>query len=405
MEQNTSLPLKGVRVLELSTVVAAPTVGRIMATYGADVIKVEPPNGDLLRPVGRGQYLPAEANNNPLFDLFNTGKKMVVLNLKKPAGMEAFHKLLAGSNVFISNIRAQSLTHLGLDYDTLKGKYPRLICAHFSGFGLKGPDVERPGFDSTAFWLRTGPSQDWLTPGAFPMRPAFAFGDLATASSFLSGILMALYARGNTGHGTLVETSLQGSGIWCSASAVLNSQYGKGYPSHRNEPWDPFSDYYRCADGEWLAVMEKEYSRDKATLAKILDMPELITDPELLDLPTMRQYGRLQGLSRKMEALMRTKPCAYWEQLFDANDIPNERLRHYRDVCHDEQALANDCFDYVTYPDGKTAAMPVPPIAFSDYARLPTAATTPMGQDTDTVLAQLGYTEPQIAALRDAGAI
>jgi len=403
MESEQALPLSGVKVLELATVVAAPTVGRIMATYGADVIKVEPPNGDLLRPVGQGQFLPAEADNNPLFDLFNTGKRMVVLNLKKPEGMAAFHRLLAGSDVFVSNIRAQSLLHLGLDYETLKARYPRLICAHFSGFGLKGPDVERPGFDSTAFWLRTGPSQDWLTPGAFPMRPSFAFGDLATASSFLSGVLMALYAREHTGHGTLVETSLQGSGIWCSASAILSAQYGRDYPVPRDEPWDPFSDYYQCADGEWLAVMEKEYSRDKATLARILGWPELLSDPELEDLPAMRRSGKLPQLSRRMQALMKTRPCREWETLFDANDIPNERLRHYREIPQDRQALANGCFDRVAYPDGKTAALAVPPIGFSDYGRRLSERTAPMGQDTAAVLEELGYTKEEVDRLAAAG--
>ena len=405
MDDMHTLPLTGVRVLELATVVAAPAVGRMMATYGADVVKVEAPDGDLLRPLGWGHSLPAETDNNPLFDLFNTGKRMVVLDLKKPEGMDAFHRLLSASDVFISNIRAQSLLHLGLDYETLKARYPRLICAHFSGFGRKGPDADRPGFDSTAFWLRTGPSQDWLTPGAFPMRPAFAFGDLATASSFLSGVLMALYARERTGRGTLVETSLQGSGLWCSACAVLNAQYGKAYPVPRDEPWDPFSDYYQCADGEWLAVMEKEYSRDKATLARILELPELLADPELADLTVMRQSGKVRKLSAKMEALMRTRPCAQWEALFDANDIPNERLRHYSEVSHDPQALANDCFDTVAYPDGKTPAMPVPPIGFSDYGRRKTVPAPPMGQDTRAVLAEAGYTEEELDTLAARGVL
>ena len=404
MNEKQALPLQGVRVLELATVVAAPTVGRMMASYGADVIKVEGHSGDLLRPVGKGHCLPAEDDNNPLFDLFNTGKKMIVLNLKTAEGMEAFHRLLRQSDVLISNIRMQSLEKMQLDYESLKARYPKLIYAHFSGFGLKGPDVNRPGFDSTAFWLRSGPSQDWLTPGAFPMRPSFAFGDLATASSFLSGILMALYARESTGHGTLVSTSLQASGIWCSASAVLSAQYGKEFPAERNAPWDPFSDYYECADGQWLAVMEKEYSRGKAAIARVFGLPELLSDPDCADLTTMRESGALTVLSRKMEKIMRTKTCAAWEQILDANDIPNERLRHYSEIAGDEQANANECFDEVSYPDG-TAAMPVPPIRFSDYGRLPTAPTPVMGHDTQNVLREIGYTEETIAGLKKKGAI
>lgn len=403
MMQN--LPLTGIRVLELATVVAAPTVARIMATYGAKVIKVEAPSGDLLRPLGTGHQLPAEDGNNPLYDLFNSGKEMAAINLKTEEGMTVFHRLLRESDVFITNVRMRSLEKMGLGYETLKEKYPQLIYAHFSGFGLTGPDVDRPGFDSTAFWLRSGASQDWLTPGAFPVRPSFAFGDLASANAFLSGILMALLGRQTTGHGTMISTSLHHSGIWYSASAVLNSQYGTMYPAERYAPWDPFSDCYECADGEWLAVMEKEYSRDKATLARIFDMPELLTDPRLTSLSTMRESGALVALSQKMEALMRTRPAHEWEALLDANDIPNERLRHYREVADDVQANANGVFDQVTYPDGKTAAMPTPPIRFSDYGRQVTQPSGGIGADTDKVLRDLGYSEQDVTMLRNKKAV
>ena len=399
------LPLKGIRVLELATVVAAPTVARIMATYGAKVIKIEAPNGDLLRPLGMAHQLPAEDGNNPLFDLFNSGKELAAINLKTKDGMALFHKLLAQSDVFISNVRMRSLEKMGLGYEDLKERYPQLIYAHFSGFGLTGPDVDRPGFDSTAFWLRSGGSQDWLTPGAFPVRPSFAFGDLTTANAFLSGILMALLGRQSTGHGTMVSTSLHHSGIWYSASAVLNSQYGKEYPVDRYAPWDPFSDYYECADGEWLAVMEKEYSRDKETMARIFDMPELLTDPRLANLGTMRDSGAMAEISRKVEAIMRTQTAQEWAAILDANDVPNERLRHYREIADDEQAKVNGVFDQVTYPDGKTAAMPTPPIRFSEYGKQATCPTAGVGADTDKVLRDLGYSDNDITALREAKVI
>lgn len=399
------LPLKGIKVLELATVVAAPTVARMMASYGADVIKVESPSGDLLRSIGAGFCLPVEPDNNPLYDLCNSGKKMVALDLKKPEGMAVFHKLLAQSDVFVTNVRMRSLEKMGLGYDNLKEKYPRLIYGHFSGFGLTGPDVDRPGFDSTAFWLRSGASQDWLTPGAFPLRPSFAFGDLATASSFLSGILMALYGRSSTGHGTLVSTSLQHSGIWCSACAVLDSQYGREYPVSRYQPWNPFSDLYECADGEWLAVMEKEYVRDKATMARILDLPELLNDPRYQDLATMRESGVTEVLSRKLEALMRSRPCKEWERLFDENDIPNERLLHYREIPQDAQAVANNVFDRISYKDGATPAFATPPIRFSDYGKRDTEQAGYIGADTDTVLAELGFSPEQIRKLRESSVI
>jgi len=405
MEKTLQMPLAGVKVLELATVVAAPTAGRILATYGAAVIKVEPPAGDMLRMMASGHTLPAEPDNNPLFDVYNSGKKMVALNLKDPEGMAIFHQLLARSDIFISNVRMKSLEKMGLGYDALQEKYPKLIYAHFSGFGLTGPDMDRPGFDTTAFWLRSGAGQDWETPGAFPLRPSFAFGDITTADSFLTGILIALYARSSTGHGTLISTSLYQSGLWHSATAVLNSQYGKPYPADRYAPWNPFSDLYECADGEWIAVVEKDYDDGRPIVAKLFDLPEIMNDPRCASLAAMRESGMLQEISRKMERVMKTKPCAEWMQLLDAVDIPYERMRHYREVASDAQAAALGAYDYIDYPDGKRPALITPPIQFSDYGRRPTEQAGYIGADTDEVLHSLGYDDDRIAALHEGKAV
>ncbi|HOE09169.1 MAG TPA: CoA transferase, partial [Treponemataceae bacterium] len=182
MENKKSLPLAGINVIELATVVAAPAVGRVLATYGANVIKIEaPPDGDLIRGMSKGHQLPSEPYNSPLFDVLNSGKKTISINLKSEKGKEALHKLLEQSDIFITNVRMKSLIRMGLGYDALKDKYPRLIYGHFSGFGLEGPDADRPGFDTTAFWLRSGAIMDWVVPGSFVIRPSFGFGDLATS--------------------------------------------------------------------------------------------------------------------------------------------------------------------------------------------------------------------------------
>lgn len=403
MKQKQSLPLTGINVIELATVVAAPTVGRMLAAYGANVIKIEtPPYGDLLRAMSKGHQLPATDYNNPLFDVFNSGKKTISINLKSEKGMEAFHKLLGKADIFISNIRMKSLVNMGLEYDTLKEKYPRLIYSHFSGFGLEGPDADRPGFDMTAFWLRSGAILDWVIPGSFAMRPTFGFGDLATAGSFLSGILMALYARNTTNHGTLVSTSLLASGIWCNATSVVNAQpqYGKECPLDRYHPWDPFSDFYECKGGEWIALMEKGYATDKVIFAKLFDMPELMTDPNLAALIIMRESDAVAGIVAKVEKLMLAKTADEWCEIFDANDIPNEKLRHFKEIYKDAQAWANGCFEEVSYPDGAKTAMPMPPILFSDYSRNGYTINGPVGEDTDEVFRSIGYSNEEIRDMR-----
>jgi len=403
MENKKSLPLAGINVIELATVVAAPAVGRVLATYGANVIKIEaPPDGDLIRGMSKGHQLPSEPYNSPLFDVLNSGKKTISINLKSEKGKEALHKLLEQSDIFITNVRMKSLIRMGLGYDALKDKYPSLIYGHFSGFGLEGPDADRPGFDTTAFWLRSGAIMDWVVPGSFVIRPSFGFGDLATSSSFLSGILMALYARTVTNRGTLVSTSLLSSGIWCNATSVVNAQpqYGKNYPQDRYHPWDPFSDFYECKDGEWVAVMEKSYATDKAIFAELFDMPELMTDPRLADLVTMRETDAVAEVVAKVEKIMLTRTAEEWCEIFDANDIPNEKVRHFKEVYLDQQAWVNGCFEKVSYPDGAETALPMPPILFSDFGRKGYETKGCVGEDTEEILRSLGYSDKEIADMR-----
>lgn len=405
MEQN--LPLSGVRVVELATVVAAPTVGRIMADYGAEVIKVEPPAGDGLRPFGKGHCLPTEDGNSPLFDLYNSGKKFTSLNLKSDEGKQAFHRLLACADVFLTNVRYKGLERMDLGYETLKEKYPRLVYAHFSGFGLKGDEAERPGYDMTAFWMRSGAMLDWLLPGSFPMRPTFAFGDIATASAFLSGIMMALYSRNNTGKGTMISTSLLSSGIWCNSTYVLNAQkpYNRQYPMERYDPWNPFAELYECSDGEWVAIFEKKYATDRFIFAEIFNIPELAEDPDCEDLTKMRQSGKLPMVTKRVSEAFLKKPSHEWLKILAERDIPSELLRHFKDVCKDKQAWDNGAFDEVEYPDGAKVAMPAPPIVFPEFGRKTFSINHGIGEDTDTVLKSIGYSEAEITEMRNIRAI
>ena len=194
MEQMKKMPLEGIRVVELATVVAAPTASRVLCAFGAEVIKVETKIGDEMRRAGEFEMVVCEDDKNPLFTIQNSGKRLTSIDLKNPDGKAAFLRLLETADVFLTNVRLPSLGRLGLDYETLHKAYPGLVYAHFSGFGPKGPDAAKPGFDSTAFWLRSGPMADWQVPGSFPFTPTYAFGDMATSSAFLSGILMAIIA-------------------------------------------------------------------------------------------------------------------------------------------------------------------------------------------------------------------
>jgi len=196
--------LDGVRVVDLSTYIAAPSCARILASYGADVIKVESPKGDDLRAAQVSYFYPAETSEYSFgMDVQNAGKKGLALNLKDPAGMEAMMKLLETADVFVTNNRVKALVKMGLDYDTLHKKFPRLIHASILGYGELGPLKDKPGFDYTAYFSRGGIANSLMEKGTSPAIPASGFGDNYAGIALSSGICAALYRQAKTGEGSL----------------------------------------------------------------------------------------------------------------------------------------------------------------------------------------------------------
>ena len=402
MTDTSRMPLSGLKVVELATVVAAPTAGRMLCAYGAEVIKVETLYGDEMRLAGEWEQVICQGSKNPLFTIQNSGKTLTSINLKTPEGIDAFHRLLSWADILLTNVRMPSLRRLGLDYDTLHEKYPRLIYAHFSG-----PDAAKPGFDSTAFWLRNGPLADWQEPGAFPFTPTYAFGDMATSSLLFSGILMAVIGRESSGKGTLVSTSLQASGIWCNAIGVVSHQ--EQFAGDRvNDPLcpsDPLSHFYKCGDGRWIGIFDNEYSRERAKFAGLLGLPELAEDSRFESLESLRRTGSTRELVEKLNAVFLSRSSGEWLSYLEENNVSCERMRTIRDVSTDEQAIANGYIQKVTFKDDLEVMMPCPPMQFTEYAMRPYTSAGRLGADTDSIFRDLGYTDPEIAAMKASGAI
>ena len=373
MEQMKKMPLEGIRVVELATVVAAPTASRVLCAFGAEVIKVETKIGDEMRRAGEFEMVMCEDDKNPLFTIQNSGKRLTSIDLKNPDGKAAFLKLLETADVFLTNVRLPSLGRLGLDYETLHKAYPGLVYAHFSGFGPKGPDAAKPGFDSTAFWLRSGPMADWQVPGSFPFTPTYAFGDMATSSAFLSGILMAIIGKKSTGMGTFVSTSLFASGIWCNAIGVVSHQ--------------------------------PQFGGELPKFANLFGMPEIADDPRAASLEALHETDFVVEIVTRLNAIFKTKTVAEWEAFLSENNVSCERMRTIRDVSTDEQAIANGYIQKVTFKDDLEVMMPCPPMQFTEYAMRPYTSAGCLGADTDSIFHDLGYTDPEIAAMKASGAI
>ncbi|MDR1271970.1 MAG: CoA transferase [Clostridiales Family XIII bacterium] len=400
------LPLEGLKALELSTVVAAPTTARMLASYGADVIKVEALSGDNQRMAGFSRNVPVEDHKNPMFTIHNSNKRLTAIDIKSDEGRSIFLKLMGDADIFISNVRENSLRKISLDYESIKGVFPGLIYAQLYGYGPKGPASGDPGFDSTAFWMRSGPQADWTVAGEHPFYPAYAFGDMSTSSVLLAGILMALYAREHTGLGTMVNTSLFASGIWCNASGIVSTQFGKKHlnPDYLH-PVDPFDTFYECSDGNWIAVYCNDYAKDRRKFAGHLGIEDILDDARWDSGPALEESGFMEKAVARVAAIFKARSAFEWRDQLSVDNISCEVMRRTCDVVRDEQALANGYVEDVEFAGGVKAAMPSPPIHFSAYGREPYETTGKIGEHTDAILFELGYNTGQIAGLREKGVV
>lgn len=397
-------PLEGIRVVELATFVAAPTTGRFLADLGAEVIKIEQPQGDGWRDTGyKVGYF--SRKHNPVFDLYNSGKKHISLNVKTPEGMEAMHKLLEGADIFITNLRTNALARNGLDYETLKEKYPALIYGLMLGFGEKGPDAELPAFDTTAFWSRGGflrslNDADYDVPVTAPA----GIGDAFTGYLLLSEILAALFRRSRDGKGELVKAGLYHNAVYGMGTMNIVTQEPDPTPRPIARKDGPVHmGAFCCADGEWIYFIKgsvKEYDKKIAT---ILGLEALLDDPRYAD-PGAIERNREQLYPMFRDAFLK-QSSDYWLEKLHAIDVGAVRMVHFSDVSKDEQAWANDYLEHVQFPDGMSGVMPTSPLEMESVGKIVTKPAPMVGHDTVAVLQDLGYSDDEIARMNDSGAI
>lgn len=398
-------PLSGIKVVELATFVAAPVTARLLADLGAEVIKVEAPGGDAWRNSGisfRTNRFSAE--ENPVFDIYNTGKKHISLNLKSPEGKEALHKLLSQADIFVTNTRPAALKRLGFSYEDLKDLYPRLIYAIVLGYGENGPEAATPAFDTTAFWSRSGFLRDMapVTADYHPVIAPYSVGDTATGFLLMGEISTALYNRTRTGKGDYVSSTLYHNGIFCMGSMTIIAQapFGRDYPIRPIEQGIGTS--YKCADDEWVYVALGDASITLPKFHRLIGHPELNDDPRFADHPS-RVKNRDAHVAYFRDAFL-TQSADHWVQLAKELDVTLVKMSHFRDVSEDPQAWANGFVEHVTFPNGNTDTMPSSPIEMGTAAPPPTVPAPPVGTHTAEVLRQLGYTEEQVNALLKSGA-
>jgi len=399
-------PLEGIRVVDFSTFVAAPVCSRLLADLGARVIKVERPEGDAWRVTGVG-YLPSRFSDqeNPVFDIYNAGKEHIALNLKTSEGMEIFHKLLADADVLVTNTRPASLKRLGLDYETLKETYPRLVYGIVLGYGEKGPEKDNPAFDTSAFWARSGflRDQNPISDTYAPVQPPYGVGDTVTGYLLMGQICAALMRREKTGIGDCVRSSLMHNGIFAMGTMQIISQppFGRTFPDTR-PGYGNLSGGFQCSDGEWIFL--SGYSAERNVIIfSLLEREDLLTDPRFST--AAARYTNRDALYNIVRDIFLSQPSDYWLQHARERDLPMTRMGHYSDLATDEQAWANDYLEKVTFANGHVDVMPRSPIEMDSVGKLTTRIAPVIGADTDALLQELGYDAETINQLHQTGAV
>lgn len=391
----------GLRVLDCASFIAAPAAATVLSDFGADVIKIEPPTGDAYRQTGLAPGQPATEHNFPwIVDARN--KRSLAVDLASADGREILRRLVAGADVFITNYPARVREKLGFNFAALEKLNARLIYASFSGYGDNGPEADKPGFDTTAWWARSGMMDAVRAAGAPPARSTGGMGDHPSSLAVLSGILMALYRREKTGRGAEVTSSLIANGVWANAFLVQAALCGAVFPERkpREHASNALATFYQCRDGEWLILSIHNEERLWPELVACVERPELAGDPRFLTKPDRLVHAR--ALIDELDAAFAARDRDDWRRRLNARGILFEVVAPVTDVPTDRQALENDIL--VPFSDSELKTVNSP-FWISGETKVRPRMAPEIGQHTDEVLREIGYGADDIARFRAVGAV
>jgi len=395
----------GVRVVELAQWVFVPVAGALLADWGADVIHIEPTEGDPYRGLATQGIGTDRGGVNLSLALANRGKRSIALDVQNEEGRAVMHRLLESADVFLTNMRPKALQRLGLDAETLTVRYPSLVYARGNGYGVRGPDADQPGYDATAFWARGGMAHMLSPPEReYPIAQRGALGDRNGALALAFGVAAALLKRSRTGKGSVVDVSLLATAIWTLSSDVL-AALGGDTPtaaSGRGPLVNPLVGVYRTRDGRHIQLVFLQPDRYWPDFCRLIGREDLFNDQRFASFQVRRENGAACVAALDEEFAKRT--FAEWKDLLSQLDAPWAPVQSVLELLHDPQVEANGYIGDVRTDGDAAYRLPAVPVQFDGQP--PALRRAPEhGEDTETVLAELGYEWDDITELKEAGVI
>jgi len=394
-------PLEGIKVVEMGVWVAGPSCAAVLADWGADVIKIEPPEGDPFR----GFFASISAvPMNPPFELDNRGKRSVALDLEIEAGREIACQLIDQADVFVSNMRPRALEKYGLSYEECAARNPRLIYCQVTGYGPDGENANRAAYDIGAFWARAGVAASLVPPGRELPQQRGGMGDHMTGATAAGAISAALYHREKTGKGQRVAVSLARVGAYIMGwDMSTRLRFGRLAPPYdRFHAANPIMNCYRDKNGRWFWLLLLQADRHWPDLLRAIDAPHLGQDERFKDIPSRMQNA--EALVAELDAIFATKTYDEWAEIFDRENVWHAPVNTIDDAVDDPVLHSAGAFIDVESPDGP-AKMVATPADFYGTPIKPNRWAPELGQNTEEVLLELGFDWDRIIELKDQGAI
>lgn len=392
--------LSGIRVIEAASMIMVPSVGAALADYGAEVIKLEPIEGDLNR---RGHQIPGM----PLHDYEycflpdNRGKRSLAIDLKAPESRDILRSLIETADVFLTNHRPKSLDGLGLGWPELQAINPRLVYAHGTGFGDAGEEIDKPGFDTVCYWSRSGIEANLFPTDGWLGSAGYGAGDHPSGMALLSAVMLALFARERSGRGTRVSVSLLASGAWSNAvmiqAKLLGAQFLERRP--REDARSFTAVYYRAGDQRLFKMAVVNTQRDWPKVCRAIGRPELADDPRYATLADRVKEGRMRELIALCDTIFATQPMPYWQRALEEADVPYSLVASLDDVVADRQMAANGVFVEIDDPVLGRVRSVNTPMTIEGHPKVAPTAAPRLGEHTRPILAEIGLDPQEIEAL------